>query len=119
MCIDTQDQTIYLLGGWDGYKDLGDFWRFHIPEGRWELISHNTERYVTTKPFFFCATPTKDFSQFLAKVDPVHVHAIRYATILVLAASMYWVVTWTLIMRLRTAGPTFIAIQSMHKNGSD
>ncbi|ORX89838.1 hypothetical protein K493DRAFT_64679 [Basidiobolus meristosporus CBS 931.73] len=44
MCIDVQRSKIYLLGGWDGYKDLGDFWVFDISERTWSLINEDTAK---------------------------------------------------------------------------
>lgn len=43
MCIDTEEEKIYLFGGWNGQHDLADLWCYHIREGRWQLISVNTE----------------------------------------------------------------------------
>lgn len=43
MCIDTEEEKIYLFGGWNGQHDLADLWCYHIREGRWQLISPNTE----------------------------------------------------------------------------
>ncbi|RKP20511.1 muskelin 1, intracellular mediator kelch motif-containing protein [Rozella allomycis CSF55] len=42
MCIDPQRQLIYLLGGWDGAKDLSDFWCYSIRMNRWSCISMDT-----------------------------------------------------------------------------
>lgn len=42
MCLDPQTETIYLFGGWDGRKDLADFWTFHIPSRTWTLLCENT-----------------------------------------------------------------------------
>ncbi|ORZ16107.1 Muskelin N-terminus-domain-containing protein, partial [Lobosporangium transversale] len=39
MCIDTQGGYVYLMGGWDGVRDLADFWAYHIPSQKWILIS--------------------------------------------------------------------------------
>jgi hypothetical protein len=44
MCIDDDNGLIYLLGGWDGSKDLADFWVYNINEGLWTLISFDTQR---------------------------------------------------------------------------
>ena len=41
MCLDAERQTIYLLGGWDGSKELADFWMYHIPNGQWHSISED------------------------------------------------------------------------------
>ena len=43
MTIDTETQTVYLLGGWDGVNDLADFWAFSIETGQWKCLSHDTE----------------------------------------------------------------------------
>ncbi|KXN67295.1 hypothetical protein CONCODRAFT_10670, partial [Conidiobolus coronatus NRRL 28638] len=42
MCIDSENGTIYLMGGWDGYRDLGDFWKFNISSQTWTKISSDT-----------------------------------------------------------------------------
>ncbi len=30
MCFDPQSRSLFLLGGWDGRRDLGDFWKCSI-----------------------------------------------------------------------------------------
>ncbi|KAG0343380.1 hypothetical protein BG005_002456, partial [Podila minutissima] len=42
MCIDTSGGYVYLMGGWDGARDLADFWAYHIPSQKWILISADT-----------------------------------------------------------------------------
>ena len=42
MVIDSSSQLVYLFGGWDGNKDLSDFWSYHIPTNKWTLISIDT-----------------------------------------------------------------------------
>lgn len=44
MCFDPHDRSIYLLGGWDGSRDLGDFWYYNVPNGRWTCLSEDTRR---------------------------------------------------------------------------
>ena len=44
MCIDTESQIIYLMGGWDGNDDLADFWMFDIKNKIWRMISRDTEQ---------------------------------------------------------------------------
>ncbi|KAI8849074.1 Muskelin N-terminus-domain-containing protein [Chytridium lagenaria] len=44
MCIDVDAGMIYLFGGWDGSKDLSDFWSFNISTRRWTCISPDTRR---------------------------------------------------------------------------
>ncbi|XP_066911646.1 muskelin-like [Clytia hemisphaerica] len=39
MCIDIEKQTLFLLGGWDGTKELADFWMYEIASGQWHCIS--------------------------------------------------------------------------------
>ena len=39
MCVDEKSRTAYLFGGWQGKMDLNDFWRFHMDENRWQLLS--------------------------------------------------------------------------------
>ena len=43
MCIDIEQQIIFLIGGWDGNKDLNDFWVYDISMNKWQCISANTE----------------------------------------------------------------------------
>ncbi|KAK6643717.1 hypothetical protein RUM43_005227 [Polyplax serrata] len=43
MCIDSQTETVYLFGGWDGNQDMSDFWSYHVPSCKWNLISRDTE----------------------------------------------------------------------------
>ncbi|KAF9976699.1 Muskelin 1, intracellular mediator containing kelch motif [Actinomortierella ambigua] len=42
MCIDTKGGFVYLMGGWDGTRELADFWAYHIPSQEWILISPDT-----------------------------------------------------------------------------
>ena len=44
MCIDTDSQILYLLGGWDGMIDLPDFWAFSVDSGQWTCLSRDTEQ---------------------------------------------------------------------------
>ncbi|KAH6897548.1 Mei4-dependent protein 6 [Coprinopsis sp. MPI-PUGE-AT-0042] len=44
MCIDPDNDIIYLFGGWDGKKSLDDFWSYDIREDRWKLLSASTEQ---------------------------------------------------------------------------
>ena len=34
---------LYLFGGWDGNRDLADFWAYDICQGKWRLLSLDTE----------------------------------------------------------------------------
>ena len=42
MCIDPEEEKIYLFGGWNGLCDLADLWCYHIRENRWQLLSADT-----------------------------------------------------------------------------
>ncbi|KAI9137613.1 Muskelin N-terminus-domain-containing protein [Paraphysoderma sedebokerense] len=44
MCIDSEGGRIFLFGGWDGAKDLSDFWMYDVNNGRWNLLSSDTRR---------------------------------------------------------------------------
>jgi muskelin len=41
---DSNSQRLFLLGGWDGKKDLGDFWSFDPISSSWTLLSMNAEK---------------------------------------------------------------------------
>jgi hypothetical protein len=49
MCIDVPSGLIYLFGGWDGAKEMSDFWAFDTALGAWKCISPDTRRYVLYK----------------------------------------------------------------------
>ena len=38
LCIDSVHQNIYMFGGWDGSRDLADFWQYNITSGKWSLL---------------------------------------------------------------------------------
>ncbi|KAJ3193739.1 Muskelin 1, intracellular mediator containing kelch motif [Entophlyctis luteolus] len=40
MCIDSEEGNIYLFGGWDGQKDLSDFWSFNLDGGPQLIFDH-------------------------------------------------------------------------------
>lgn len=44
MCIDTVDGRIFLFGGWDGTKDLCDFWIYDLKTEDWACVSMDTRR---------------------------------------------------------------------------
>ena len=46
MCMDSDTQTIYLFGGWDGNQDLADLWLYNIPTQTWKCLSRDTESQV-------------------------------------------------------------------------
>ena len=44
MCIDSQNGVVYLFGGWDGQKNLDDFWVYDIKKDDWNLMHYATAR---------------------------------------------------------------------------
>ena len=42
MCIDPENEVIYLFGGWTGEKSLDDFWAYSIREDSWRCLSQST-----------------------------------------------------------------------------
>ena len=44
MCIDPEHGKIYLFGGWDGQKNLDDFWVYDIGSDAWQILSYATQR---------------------------------------------------------------------------
>lgn len=42
MCFDVERGIAYLFGGWDGKRDLCDFWSYSVAHRRWRLISRDT-----------------------------------------------------------------------------
>lgn len=47
MVLDSAGRTIYLFGGWDGTRDLSDFWQYDLMKRKWRLISADTEEEVS------------------------------------------------------------------------
>jgi len=43
LVMDPGGQAIYLFGGWDGTRDLSDFWVYTVATGGWTLLSGDTE----------------------------------------------------------------------------
>lgn len=39
----TNTETIYLFGGWDGVQDLNDLWSYSVTNNTWTLLSKDTE----------------------------------------------------------------------------
>jgi hypothetical protein len=44
MCLDPENEIIYLFGGWDGQKGLDDFWSYSIRADTWCLLSPCTSK---------------------------------------------------------------------------
>ena len=47
MCVDSEGGLVYIFGGWDGQKDLSDFWSFNVETRQWKCISMDTRRFVS------------------------------------------------------------------------
>jgi len=78
MCIDSAAGIIYLLGGWDGHKDLSDLWCFIIATGTWRCISINVEENVKLIILYVPNNFIYLLYFILHRVDRVHGHVIRY-----------------------------------------
>ncbi|CAB4386012.1 hypothetical protein RhiirA5_492663 [Rhizophagus irregularis] len=50
MCIDVEAGHIYLLGGWNGTKNLSDFWVYDVNARIWNLISCDTREQGGPNP---------------------------------------------------------------------
>ncbi|EED85132.1 predicted protein [Postia placenta Mad-698-R] len=44
MCMDEENGLIYLFGGWDGQRNLDDFWVYDVRADLWRLLSLATGR---------------------------------------------------------------------------
>jgi hypothetical protein len=44
MCIDVDYGLVYLFGGWDGQKDLSDFWCYNENTRLWNCLSMDTKK---------------------------------------------------------------------------
>ncbi|CCM02310.1 uncharacterized protein FIBRA_04401 [Fibroporia radiculosa] len=44
MCIDEQNGLIYLFGGWDGQRNMDDFWVYNVHHDTWKCLSAATSR---------------------------------------------------------------------------
>ncbi|GAB1521573.1 hypothetical protein RhiTH_004670 [Rhizoctonia solani] len=42
LCLDVERGVIYLFGGWDGSKNLSDFWSYTTSTNQWKLIHEDT-----------------------------------------------------------------------------
>ncbi|KAI8900611.1 Muskelin N-terminus-domain-containing protein [Globomyces pollinis-pini] len=74
MCIDNDTEIIYLFGGWDGTRDLSDFWAYHCKEREWRCISLDTRKQGGPDPrscHKICFDPNHKVIYTLGKyVDP-------------------------------------------------
>lgn len=43
MVIDQDGRAVYLFGGWDGRKDLGDFWKYDMQRDTWMCLAGNCQ----------------------------------------------------------------------------
>ena len=39
-------EMLYLYGGWDGSRDLGDFWKFDVKKFKWTCLCQDTSLVV-------------------------------------------------------------------------
>jgi hypothetical protein len=44
LCLDANSEKIYLFGGWNGKRELSDFWCYQIKEKKWKLLSQDTSQ---------------------------------------------------------------------------
>ena len=42
LVIDSLHQNIYMFGGWDGSRDLSDFWVYNIASNKWTMLCADT-----------------------------------------------------------------------------
>jgi hypothetical protein len=45
MCMDSDTGILYMFGGWDGGKDLADFWAYNSTSATWRCLSEDTRKY--------------------------------------------------------------------------
>ena len=43
LVIDSIHQNIYMFGGWDGSRDLSDFWQYNICGNKWTMLSEDAQ----------------------------------------------------------------------------
>ncbi|CAD6911474.1 unnamed protein product, partial [Tilletia controversa] len=44
MILDSTKSVVYLFGGWDGVRDLADFWAYDVERATWRCISMDTSQ---------------------------------------------------------------------------
>lgn len=47
MCIDSDAGQLFLYGGWNGSKEVGDLWQFTIASNKWTCLSLDTSQQVS------------------------------------------------------------------------
>ena len=47
LCFEQSSQLLYLHGGWDGSKELGDLWIYSVVEGVWKCLCEDTSVVVS------------------------------------------------------------------------
>lgn len=52
MCIDVECGLIYMFGGWNGSRDLSDFWVYSINNEQWTCVSQDTRKFVMSNFVF-------------------------------------------------------------------
>jgi len=43
LVMDSTHQNIYMFGGWDGSRDLSDFWQYNIIGNKWTMLSEDAQ----------------------------------------------------------------------------
>ena len=51
LCFESCSQLIYLHGGWDGTKELGDLWTYSVAKGLWQCVYRDTSLAVSDSGF--------------------------------------------------------------------
>ena len=47
LCFELTSQQLYLHGGWDGSKELGDLWTYSVVDGMWKCVCRDTSLVVS------------------------------------------------------------------------
>lgn len=47
LCFDPTSQLLYLHGGWDGTRELGDLWSYCVMDGLWKCLCRDTSLVVS------------------------------------------------------------------------
>lgn len=61
LIVDTNENRIYLFGGWDGFRDLSEMWYYDIKLNSWTLIHEKAELHGGPSPRS-CHKVRKNFS---------------------------------------------------------
>lgn len=50
LIVDTNENRIYLFGGWDGFRDLSDLWYYDIKLNSWTMVHEKAELHGGPSP---------------------------------------------------------------------